>query len=434
MGFNLGSFAGGAAKGYSQGIKDKSDKDDAEWKKKERERLESDRAVDDDINKQTAEYMKVKLAPKAEEVEVPIEKVAKNPMAGGLAEAQPIAAGAEVLDAPVGPVGSIASRGIGGMEAAPVEAKAAQPKYRKPDVNDMVDVAQHRSSLYMNAGKYDKALGAHKDFIAFSAEKLKGEEKQRGELARTTTAGIMMGDYSGLGRFYEAFPDGRKLGNVATNEDGTIAVTTIGKDGIESAPVTFKNNEHLANAVMSMTDSNVALKYMDNNGKRAIEEAKVNNTADHYRATDEHYRRSDAESRRHNTASEDIWRKKVSTVGGITLPQQRTNFEIESARKQIAGMSQQEIKKRTQQYSATGRENPDYDGTLAAKVRQASRRKYGEDEDFESISTPTMDNDQPDISAKFSLDQGMKGHRLGKKTPSGFEVLDANGRLIGHYN
>lgn len=126
--------------------------------------------------------------------------------------------------------------------------------------------------------------------------------------------------------------------------------------------------------------------------------------------------------------------KAANGGGGITLPQQRTNYEIESARKHIAGLSPEEIQKRTQQYSATGRDNPDYDPLLAAKVRQANRRKYGIDPYFDTSSDKQATETQPDITARFTADPAMKGHRIGNKTPQGVEVLDASGKLVGHYN
>lgn len=54
MGLNLGAMAGGVAKGWSQGIEDKAKIDDAEWKKKERDRQEKDWAEKDQFKKEAA--------------------------------------------------------------------------------------------------------------------------------------------------------------------------------------------------------------------------------------------------------------------------------------------------------------------------------------------------------------------------------------------
>lgn len=506
MPFNFGSFAGGAAKGISQGIQDNAAREDAEWKKKERARLEADHQTDDSVNAQTAEYVSDKkgldwgafgAAARGENVgefiskrddaewkrkerarveadkkldddvdkksrDYALSRVAIAPDGGKDVQGSPAAT---TQSAPVmrNPAVDGITRNPGGTEGSPQQdiserpdiglaassstanavrsgvnirkaqqpqANAtldnseapAQPKYRKPNVDDMIDVAQHRAQLYLNAGKYDKATAAHKDYMAFAAEKLKVEESHRSGLAKNAIAGIMAGDYSGLGSFYEALPDGNKLQNVTPNKDGTITISVVGRDGKAKPPVTFKNGEHLANAVVSMSDTNAALQYMDRNGKAEIE-------ADKTKFEQDYKNRDLTEKGRHNKAVEDVYRNKPQ----LTTSQQRINQEIQAARNAIAGMSPEAIKTRTQQYSTTGRENPDYDPMLASRVRQANHRKYGEDTDFADIADP-KDDAMQDIGARFASDPAMKGRRIGNKTPQGVEVFDANGKLVGHYN
>ncbi len=124
--------------------------------------------------------------------------------------------------------------------------------------------------------------------------------------------------------------------------------------------------------------------------------------------------------------------------GDLSLPQQRTNAEIDAARQYVAGLSQDEIMRRTQTYTATGRDNPDYDPMLAERVRLANRRKYGEDDSYPLNPAPVRpqgDGGQPDdVQERFSSDQAMKGNRLGANTPQGREVFDAGGKLIGYWN
>lgn len=117
----------------------------------------------------------------------------------------------------------------------------------------------------------------------------------------------------------------------------------------------------------------------------------------------------------------------------LTTPQQRTNAEIDAAREYIAGMPTEEIRRRTQQYSTTGRDNPDYDPLLAAKVRQANHRKYGDDPSFGQAGQQT-EQQQPNHQQRFAADPAMKGMRLGARADRGFEVFDANGKLIGYFN
>lgn len=121
----------------------------------------------------------------------------------------------------------------------------------------------------------------------------------------------------------------------------------------------------------------------------------------------------------------------------LTLPQRRSNFEIAAARKAVAGLTPEEIKHKTANYTATGRENPDYDPSLAKAVSLAGRRMYGDDAEFDQRQ-PQGQAQQPagtdgDVMTRFRADAGMKGHTMGKQTDMGVEVLDASGKLIGHY-
>lgn len=136
----------------------------------------------------------------------------------------------------------------------------------------------------------------------------------------------------------------------------------------------------------------------------------------------------------------------------LSIPQQRTNDEIDVARAALDGMTRDEVMRKTQSATATGRTNPEYDPQLAGQWKLANRRKYGEDSQFDAFARqrgatahpqagrPSISADlqkaraQNDISARFASDPAMKGHRTGKMTPDGVEVLDANGRIIGHYN
>lgn len=121
----------------------------------------------------------------------------------------------------------------------------------------------------------------------------------------------------------------------------------------------------------------------------------------------------------------------------LTLPQRRSNFEITAARKAVSGLTPEEIKNKTANYTATGRENPNYDPTLAKAVSLAGRRMYGDDTEFDQRQQQERAQ-QPagndgDVMTRFRTDAGMKGHTMGKQTDQGVEVLDASGKVIGHY-
>ncbi|MBF1164458.1 MAG: hypothetical protein HXL68_05405 [Dechloromonas agitata] len=118
----------------------------------------------------------------------------------------------------------------------------------------------------------------------------------------------------------------------------------------------------------------------------------------------------------------------------LSLPQVRSNREIDAARERIAGMDAAEIKRRTANYTATGRENLDFDPALAKAVSLANRRKYGADDHFDSGKQAQQTaGDDGDVMIRFRADRGMLGHKAGKMTDQGMEVLDKFGRLIGHY-
>lgn len=119
---------------------------------------------------------------------------------------------------------------------------------------------------------------------------------------------------------------------------------------------------------------------------------------------------------------------------GPTLAQQRGNSEIDAARERVAGLSPDEIKRKTQQFSATGRENPEYDSTLARATTLANRRKVGADDVFDAQQKASQaPGAESDAQARFQADKAMAGHRLGKQTKQGMEVFDNAGRLVGHY-
>lgn len=150
--------------------------------------------------------------------------------------------------------------------------------------------------------------------------------------------------------------------------------------------------------------------------------------------------------------------------GGLTVAQQRSNAEIEAAREAVAGLSPQDIMRRTAKATNTGRENPDYDPGLARQAALANRRMLGTDDWFDQrqgrkpeadsfAGKPVTEMTEPQLQqfersagaggkAKidaeltrraFMGDQAMQGNQLGEMTPNGYKVLDPQGRLIGHY-
>lgn len=127
----------------------------------------------------------------------------------------------------------------------------------------------------------------------------------------------------------------------------------------------------------------------------------------------------------------------------LTEPQLRANAEIDAARKALAGMSRDEVLRKTQAATATGRTNREYDPQLAGQWKLANRKKYGPDAQFDQYTTEKSSSisaelrrakQQTEIKRRLSADPAMKGMRAGKMTPQGMEVLDSSGRIVGHYN
>lgn len=123
--------------------------------------------------------------------------------------------------------------------------------------------------------------------------------------------------------------------------------------------------------------------------------------------------------------------------GGLTLTQQKSNLEIDAARDQVATLAPAEIRRRTAKQTDTGRENPDYDGTLARASNLAGRRKVGEDSVFDNRQGGSTQQapavDRQEVAKRFRSDGKMNNYRLGNATPRGTEVLDKSGKVIGHY-
>lgn len=146
--------------------------------------------------------------------------------------------------------------------------------------------------------------------------------------------------------------------------------------------------------------------------------------------------RADTAASRINS-NEAIAKDRAQRIGQPTLAQQRGNAEIDAARERLAGMDAAEIKRRTANFTATGRENPDYDPTLAKAASLANRRKIGDDQHFDERQQPPTANqfgfDRAEVAGRFRSERGMDRYKLGNDTENGVEVLDGAGKVIGHY-
>jgi hypothetical protein len=143
-------------------------------------------------------------------------------------------------------------------------------------------------------------------------------------------------------------------------------------------------------------------------------------------------------------------RRQAKGGGGLTATQQRSNFEIDAAREMVAGLSPQEIQRRTAKATSTGRENPDFDPSLARAAGLAGRRKVGEDEWFDGRqgrgaqpkpASGTVDPDRDRAAAKLRAERQFDNYTLGherhtRKLPNGqvvtgYPILDRGGNIVG---
>lgn len=455
MSFNFGAFAGGVGTGYMAG-KEQQRKD------KEQERLDKDQAHQDKEWEREDAYRKEMegiTSPndehKAKQTEIEAStadiaaKVVGNPIvargipivARGITTAPSSSMSAasfgESMEprsegnslAPSRPVGTlssiIAANGIGAtsmrqdiakpVQAAPLEAPKA------PGINDWLEFATKRAAIDVKYGKLN-GLGIMQ--LAQARKQLMDEgvdeavmKFQQGDAAGGLESFNASGKYVGAKLVGE--PQRSEFDYNGVKMPTTIVTLKLPDGRTE----TINTAQYGTSRIKAEGQFNAAMGMMN---FRQMEK--------HQTATEQHQKDTLEETRDYHKGVIDVAKSRVTNSGGVTSSQQRTNYEIDSARKHIAGLSPEEIKKRTQQYSATGRENKDFDPTLAAKVRQANHRKYGNDDVFDANTDNQATETPDDIISRFSTDSSMKGHRTGNKTPQGVEVLDANGKLIGHYN
>lgn len=138
-----------------------------------------------------------------------------------------------------------------------------------------------------------------------------------------------------------------------------------------------------------------------------------------------------------NPAIAKLFQNRQATGGkapGLSLSQQRSNAEIDAAREAVAGLTPEEIRVRTTKTTDTGRENPNYDPSLARAATLAGRRKIGTDQTFDNRTQQAAPPPAaPTVTSRFQADPAMKAYKLGAQTPNGFEVKDSTGKIVGYY-
>lgn len=326
--------------------------------------------------------------------------------------------------------------------------------------DDHVQATLYRAGALQRAGKTEKAAEAMKNYQAAAMGKIAMENTERAEAARVAMAGVRAGKFDAFTQFFDTYiPDGSKVVSIKPLAGGKVEitreaqgkrlkpdVTTVNEMlvGIEAAVdprSAWQMTIQLADRAMrersearaDRADGRAAATHAAGAPERAVAgqvarlQAKVLDTT------------APAADREAAAALLQEHRAVTSRQPGLTAAQLRGNAEIDAAREAIAGLDPHEIRRRTTKTSDTGRDNPDFDPTIARAAQLAARRKVGDDGAFDDRQAgpqrppaPTMP-DRADVAKRFRSDRAMNPYKLGKDTQHGVEVLDGRGQVVGYY-
>lgn len=273
------------------------------------------------------------------------------------------------------------------------------------------------------------------------------------------------------GLYNRGYPDGRQA-KLSRLEDGNVKLDVFdSQTGKQVGSKTMPAPDMGRLAIGALAPTKLVEFMAQQHGKREAEGATLNRQLELERLRQEGAdvrddRREERLQQRLDAQGQQLDRRLAAQGGrgGLTAAQERANAEIDAAREAVAGLSPQEIMRRTAKATNTGRTNADYDPALARQAALANRRKIGDDSAFDSgqARRPSPDTfagkpvaDMTDAQLQqfgraagtegkvkidaeltrraFMGDQSMQGHKLGEMTPKGYKVLDANGLHIGYY-
>ena len=432
MPVNFGAFAGGMADGYRKQNADNRAQAQEKIIKDQADRQAADQKKRDEVlaSVAKADQERRSMAPSPDLAPLPSAAagIINNP-AGA-----PQEAGAE--GTPATQSALLAATGIRQQPAEKLAAKPVMPSLRPHTAGDKMQMIDDTFNGFLSNGLLDDAAKIAPMRMALINEKLHNETKAREDAVQKFISAINSGnDEAALAAgqsLSSMVPDGKDMTAFKTLPDGNVQVQY--GDG---AP-TVMPMEKLTTGAIAIADWKTALNYVHQNQQAALAAAKSKQESDQFNITNKLQRDALTQKTAHDHAIEAAY----GSGKKLTTSQQRTNEMIESARQKIKSMTEDEIKQGTQQYSATGRENANYDPLLASRVRMANARKYGEDADFMNADTPDVSSladqapqtEPANMNNRFSADPAMKGYRLGNQTTQGAEVYDSKGNLVGHYN
>jgi hypothetical protein len=319
-----------------------------------------------------------------------------------------------------------------------MQGRQAQPGGTKPAANSpdplphyLERIAPRVQAEYVRQGKLTEAK-AFQDLM--DSQEGRNYTKNWASAVRRIETGDFDGAVPDLAKLYTSYPDGRRA-QAKNMGGGKFQIDMIDEaTGKIVQTATLESGELVRKAVMALRPEKLAEFMAAQEGKRTSEAASLDKSLQL-----EGLRQEGQETREDRRDARlvkqiDAANARHAQGRGLTAAQERSNAEIDAARDAVAGMSPQDIARRTAKATNTGRENPDFDPGLARQAALAGRRKVGDDELFDAPkpkpAAPAFD--RADVAKRFRADRTMDRRTLGKETPNGIEVLE-KGKLIGYF-
>lgn len=340
-----------------------------------------------------------------------------------------IGTGADLGGAVSGSPGYAETRGV---QPSPVAKPGKAPSQTDFVDNWMTDTGPKAMMTLLKQGKVTEAVNFAKfmdseEGNAYAREWLQG--------VRAHSVGDSEGALKQFEKLYnrQGFNDGHTVELTPLDNGKRYAIVQITADGNRRLIAEGETAKLADSAAMALSPASYA-KFMTES-QRAKEKEAAQLRVEEIRQQG----REDSEDRRDERLAKRLQAEseRRSAGGSLSQAQQRSNAEIDAARDAVAGLTPDELRKRTAKTTDTGRENPDYDPRLARASSLAARRKVGSDDLFDQRTAKQPETQAPaydrkEIAGRFRSDRQMDGFTLGKDTPQGVEVLKG-GKIVGHY-
>jgi hypothetical protein len=319
---------------------------------------------------------------------------------------------------------------------------------------------------YLKQGKVAKAK-AWRDFT--ESEQGHAYANDFAQAQRLVTAGDYDTAAPVLEKLYNrGYPDGRQA-KLTSMGDGNFKLDVFDQKTAKQVGSKIMPAADMGKMAIGALAPTKLVEFMaQQHGKREAEGATLNRQLELERLRQEGAdvrddRREERLQQRLDAQSSSLERR-LSAGGGLTVAQQRGNAEIDAAREAIAGLSPQDIMRRTARATNTGRENPDFDPGLARQAALANRRMLGSDDWFDQrqgrkpgadsfAGKPVTEMTDAQLQqfgrsagtdGKVKIDAElarrtlagmpeMQGHQIGKYVEGkGYQVLDPQGNPVSY--